>query len=100
MLIPNADRLVRPGMYARVTINMGDRNSIVVPDAAVVKQQGSGQRLVYVLDSSDVVSVKVVTLGRHFGSSYEILSGLGEGDRVVTEGQSALKSGIKVEVSK
>ena len=100
VLIPNADRLVRPGMYARVTINMGDRNSIVVPDAAVVKQQGSGQRLVYVLDSSDVVSVKVVTLGRHFGSSYEILSGLGEGDRVVTEGQSALKSGIKVEVSK
>ncbi len=100
VLIPNADRLVRPGMYARVTINMGDRNSIVVPDAAVVKLQGSGQRQVYVLDSSDVVSIKVVTLGRHFGGNYEILSGLEEGDRVVTEGQSALKSGIKVEVSK
>ncbi len=100
VLIPNADRLVRPGMYARVTVNMGDRDSIVVPDGAVVKQQGSGQRLVYVLDSSDIVSIRVVTLGRHFGGNYEILSGLEEGDRVVTEGQSALKSGIKVEVAK
>ncbi len=100
VLIPNADRLVRPGMYARVTVNMGDRDSIIVPDGAVVKQQGSGQRLVYVLDSSDIVSIRVVTLGRHFGGNYEILSGLEEGDRVVTEGQSALKSGIKVEVAK
>ena len=99
VLIPNADRLVRPGMYVRVTLNMGDRDSIVVPDAAVVKQQGSGQRMVYVLNADNTVSIKLVTLGRHFGMNYEILSGLEDGDRVVTEGQSALKSGIKVEVA-
>ncbi len=97
--IPNGDRLVRPGMYVRATINMGNNDSIVIPDSAVVKQQGSGQRLVYVIDADNVVSVKIVTVGLHFGSSYEILSGLEEGDRVVTEGQSALKSGIKVEVA-
>ena len=97
--IPNNDRLVRPGMYVRTTINMGNNDSIVIPDSAVVKQQGSGQRLVYVIDADNVVSVKVVTVGLHFGSSCEILSGLEEGDRVVTEGQSALKSGIKVEVA-
>lgn len=96
--IPNKDRLLRPGMYARVTVNMGDNNSVVVPDAAVVKQQGSGQRLVYVLDADNCVDIRIVTVGRHFGTSYEILSGLEEGDVVVTGGQSALKSGIKVEV--
>ncbi len=97
--IPNSDRLVRPGMYVRATVNMGDNDSIVVPDSAVVKQQGSGQRLVYVIDADNIVSVKIVTIGLHFGSSYEILSGLEEGDRVITGGQSALKSGIKVEVA-
>ena len=97
--IPNNDRLVRPGMYVRTTINMGNNDSIVIPDSAVVKQQGSGQRLVYVIDADNVVSVKVVTIGLHFGSNYEILSGLEEGDRVITEGQSALKAGIKVEVA-
>ncbi len=97
--IPNGDRLVRPGMYVRATVNMGDNDSIVIPDSAVVKQQGSGQRLVYVIDADNVVSIKIVTIGLHFGSSYEILSGLEEGDRVVTGGQSALKSGIKVEVA-
>lgn len=96
--IPNKDRLLRPGMYARVTVNMGDNNSVVVPDAAVVKQQGSGQRLVYVLDADNCVDIRIVTVGRHFGTSYEILSGLEEGDVVVTGGQAALKSGIKVEV--
>lgn len=100
ILIPNADRLVRPGMYARVTVNMGDRNSVVVPDAAVVKQQGSGQRQVYVLKDDGTVDLKLVTPGRHFGSNYEILSGLEDGEKVVTEGQSALRSGIKVEVAK
>ena len=100
ILIPNADRLVRPGMYARVTVNMGDRNSVVVPDAAVMKQQGSGQRQVYVFKDDGTVELKLVTLGRHFGSNYEILSGLEEGEKVVTEGQSALRSGIKVEVVK
>ena len=97
--IPNNDRLVRPGMYVRTTINMGNNDSIVIPDSAVVKQQGSGQRLVYVIDADNVVAVKVVTIGLHFGSNYEILSGLEEGDRVITEGQSALKAGIKVEVA-
>ncbi len=99
ILIPNADRLVRPGMYVRATINMGDRDSIVVPDAAVIKQQGSGQRQVYVLGDDNTVSLKLVTLGRHFGMNYEIISGLEDGDRVVTGGQAGLKSGVKVEVA-
>ena len=40
----------------------------------------------------------VVTLGRHFGTEYEILSGLGEGDRIVVKGQGSLKDGMKVNV--
>lgn len=98
--VRNADRLLRPGMYARATVNMGVNHSIVVPDQAIQKLQGAGQRYVFVMNDDSTVSIKNVTTGRHFESQYEILSGLEEGDKVVYQGQSALKAGDKVEVAR
>ncbi len=98
--VANTNRELRPGMYARVTVDFGAHDSIVVPDAAVIKQQGSGQRVVYVLEPDNTVSIRMVTPGRHFGTSYEILSGLEEGTQVLTGGHTNLKSGDKVEVRK
>ena len=96
--VANSDRLLRPGMYARVTVNFGSNHSIVVPDDCVVKQQGSGVRSVFVLQNDDTVKEIVVTLGRYFGTEYEILSGIAEGDKVVVKGQASLKNGSKVNV--
>ena len=96
--VVNSDRLLRPGMYARVTVNFGSNHSIVVPDDCVVKQQGSGVRSVFVLQNDNTVKEIVVTLGRHFGTEYEILSGIAEGDKVVVKGQASLKNGSKVNV--
>lgn len=98
--VANSDRLLRPGMYARVTVNFGSNHSIVVPDDCVVKQQGSGVRSVFVLQADNTVKEVVVTLGRHFGTEYEILSGIAEGDKVVVKGQASLKNGSKVNVQK
>ncbi len=98
--VANSDRLLRPGMYARVTVNFGSNHSIVVPDDCVVKQQGSGVRSVFVLQNDDTVKEIVVTLGRHFGTEYEILSGIAEGDKVVVKGQASFKNGSKVNVQK
>lgn len=98
--VANRDRLLRPGMYARVTVNFGSNHSIVVPDDCVVKQQGSGVRSVFVLQADNTVKEIVVTLGRHFGTEYEILSGIAEGDNVVVKGQASLKNGSKVNVQK
>ena len=98
--VANSDRLLRPGMYARVTVNFGSNHSIVVPDDCVVKQQGSGVRSVFVLQADNTVKEAVVTLGRHFGTEYEILSGISEGDNVVVKGQASLKNGSKVNVQK
>ena len=46
--LANKDRRVRPGMFARATLNFGTKNNVVVPDLAIVKQSGSGDRYVYV----------------------------------------------------
>ena len=86
-------------MYARVTLNLGNNNSIVIPDQAVIKQQGSGQKSVFVIKDDNTVESRIVTLGRYFDNQYEILSGLSEGDRVVVKGHASLKVGDKVEVA-
>ena len=96
--VANADRVLRPGMYARVNIDFGTNHNIAVPDDCIVKQQGSGVRSIFVLQSDGTVKESVVTLGRHFGTEYEILSGISAGDKIVVKGQASLKNGSKVNV--
>ncbi len=96
--VANADKVLRPGMYARVTVNFGTRHSVIVPDRALVKQEGTGTRFIYVLKADGTVSYLPVTIGRHIGMEYEILSGLEEGSTVVVKGQALLKDGVKVNV--
>ena len=99
ILVPNTDRALRPGMFARVKVEFGANNSVVVPEESLVKMQGSGQRCVYVLQPDGTVGSKLVKMGRHFGDMYEILEGLSEGEVVTVKGSSSLKDGVKVEVT-
>jgi RND family efflux transporter MFP subunit len=95
--IPNKDEKIRPGMFARVVINFGNINRVVVPDLAIVKRPGSGDRFVYVYKNGKV-SYNQVELGRRLGSSYELISGVENGDLVVVSGQSRLADGTPVEI--
>lgn len=97
--INNANQKVRPGMFARATINFGHANRVLVPDMALVKQIGAGDRYVYVYKDGKV-SYNKVELGRHIGERYEIISGVEPGDDVVVAGQSRLANGKEVEVVK
>lgn len=97
--INNQSQKVRPGMFARATVNFGDEQHVLVPDVAVVKQIGSGDRYVYVYKDGKV-SYNKVELGRQIGDQYEILSGVRDGDQVVTAGQTKLANGREVEVIK
>ena len=98
VLVANNYNTLRPGMFTRVKLNYGTNKSVVIPDVAVVKQQGSGERFVYVLNEDGTVTYQPVVLGRRLGSEYEVLEGLQDGATVVTGGQIRLKNGIKVEV--
>ena len=77
----NSERII-PGMFARVSVNLGERSNVVVPDRAIVKQTGSGNRYVYILHNG-TVSFERVELGRRLGDAYELLSGVNSGDTVV-----------------
>ena len=95
--LPNTNGKVRPGMYARVTMNYGVNKNVVVPDNAIVKQQGSGDRYVYVYKDGKV-SYNKIELGRRMGNRYEVRSGVQDGDLVVTAGYTKLSDGMEVEV--
>lgn len=96
----NDDQRLRSGMFARVTATFGVNHHVVVPDIAVVKQQGSGEHFIYVLNADNTVTYTKVELGRRMGNRYEIVSGIKEGDVIVTEGQARLKNGVSVQVKK
>lgn len=96
----NKDMTLRPGMFARVTVNYGDNFRVVVPDRAVMKQVGSGEQYVYVLNDDGTVTYSVVELGRRMGNRYEVISGLDDNATVVLTGQTKLKNGITVDVVK
>lgn len=99
VVVANNYRSLRPGMFARVTVNFGSNDNVVIPDVAVVKQQGSGERFVYILNADGTVNYQKVVLGRRMGAEYEVLEGVPSGAKVVTGGQIRLKDGVKVTVN-
>lgn len=97
--LPNRDNRILPGMFARVTLNLGTAKHVVVPDRAIVKQPGSGNYYVYVYKDGKV-SYNKVELGQRLGNTYELISGVESGSDVVITGQNGLANGVAVEVSK
>lgn len=95
--VANPSQRFFPGMFARVSLDQGSANRVVVPDRAVVKQTGSGGRYVYVYKNGHV-SYNKVEIGRQLGSSYELISGVNPGDTVVIAGQTRLADGVQVQL--
>ena len=97
--VANKDNRILPGMFARVELNLGTMEHVVVPDKAVVKQPGSGDYYVYVYKDGKV-SYNKVELGQRLGDKYELISGVESGAQVVTTGQPRLVNGAEVELVK
>ncbi len=97
--ITNSNELLRPGMFARSFIDMGEEQAIVVPANAVLMQEGTNERFIFVVENGIAIR-RTVTLGQRFDDRFEIAGGdLKEGESLVTEGQARLNNGQKVEIS-
>lgn len=97
ILISNPNGKILPGMFARVNIDLDSEDNVVVPDRAIVKQTGSGNKYVYVYKDGRV-SFNQVELGQRLDNAYEVISGINNGDSVVVTGQIRLADGVAVEV--
>lgn len=92
--IPNSDRLLRPGMFARVLLVIEEKlNALMIPEQAIISQ-GGGQ-IVYKVVDGKVVEV-AVTVGLRRRGLVEIKEGLTPGDTVITAGQIKVRPGSPV----
>jgi RND family efflux transporter MFP subunit len=98
--INNGSELLRPGMFARTYIDMGQVETVVVPSSTVLLQEGTNERYAFVVENGIAVR-KSVTLGQRFDDRFEITGGgLKVGDSLVTEGQARLNNGQRVDIIK
>ncbi|PRY01218.1 RND family efflux transporter MFP subunit [Pontibacter ummariensis] len=95
--IPNEERMLRPGMFARVSLNLGDVEGIYIPAKAVVSQPGTTNQYVFVKEGDRVRRVAVET-GNRYQDQIRIVSGLDAGQTIITEGIGKLNQGTLVRV--
>jgi RND family efflux transporter MFP subunit len=89
------DKALRSGMFARVSIPIGNTGLILIPLTAVIH---SGQLTgIYIVDDTQTAKFRLIRTGRIFGESIEVLSGLKEGDRYVSVPPPNLNDNMTVE---
>ena len=88
---------LRPGMFARAEIDVGDAPALSIPASAVVFREGKPG--VYLIAANNTVRFTPVTTGERSGQMVVIASGLQAGARVVVQGAGFLGDGDHVTVS-
>ena len=87
---------LRPGMFGRIEVIFDQRQNILtIPRVALLEDEG--ETAVYVVRADKAARVPV-KLGYTTGEFAEILSGVKEGDRVITAGKVAVRDGTEVQV--
>jgi membrane fusion protein (multidrug efflux system) len=92
-LLPNPKGLLKPGMFLTVRLSRGAVDALMVPEQALVPEQGD----VFVFVVADGVAEKRrVRIGERRVGDVQIVEGLSEGELVVTEGTQKLRDGAAV----
>ena len=96
--LPNRENLLKPGMFVRISMDLGEEETFVVPASTVLLQEGTNVRYVFVEDQGAAKRVDVL-IGKRFDDKLEIISdNFSEGDKIVSEGQSRLLNNDKIEI--
>jgi membrane fusion protein (multidrug efflux system) len=92
---PNSAKILRPGMFTRLRVDLPARpNSIVIPERAVAELQG--KNFVWVIGSDDKAAQRPVKLGDPVSGGVLIVEGLKAGERIVVEGLQKVREGAPV----
>ena len=95
-LFPNLGNVLRPGQYGKVrAVVRIETGALLVPQPAITELQGSYQADVVGPDGK--IAIRPVTVGDRIGTMWIIKEGLKPGERVVAEGQQALRPGMIVQ---
>jgi RND family efflux transporter MFP subunit len=91
----NANRLLKSGLFVRVRLPIGaPYNALLIPDEALLSDQG--RKYIFVLNNSDEVIRRYVTLGQANHGLRVIKEGIEPGERVIINGMQRVREGGKV----
>jgi RND family efflux transporter MFP subunit len=98
--VNNSEHLLKPGMFAQVSIPINVRSeAVLLPRSAVIEDEGTNSKYVFVADSGKSRKT-IVEYGLIEGSLVEIVKGLEAGTPVVVAGQQSLADGDFIQVVK
>ena len=100
ILVKNPQELLRPGMYAEITIDLENDQAVLVPAIAIMKQAGTNERYIFVA-ANGLARKVVVSLGKRYDDQVEITAAQSlEGASLIVDGQARLLDGSKIEIVK
>jgi membrane fusion protein, multidrug efflux system len=97
--IENTSKLLKPGMFADITLILDQKENTLILPNQVVQDDDNGY-FVYVLKPDSTVQKKYIKIGIKLDTKYEVLSGITEYDPVVFVGQSLIRNKMKVKIAK
>ncbi|GAK32583.1 MexH family multidrug efflux RND transporter periplasmic adaptor subunit [Iodidimonas nitroreducens] len=95
--IPNEDKRLRPGMMMTIDVISRERETLAVPEGAVVP---FGQdQFVYVINNENIAERREIKIGLRRPGVVEVLSGVKAGEKVVVSGTMRLRPGMPVKIN-
>lgn len=92
----NPKRVLRPGMFVRATVLIGNTpNSFLVPQRAVTRN-ASGQATAFFVSEGNKAQSRVIETGRSVGNDWLVSEGVKEGDQLIVDGLQAISDGVPV----
>ena len=89
---PNPDGFLRPGQFGRVRIAVATiENAVLVPQRAIMEQQGA--KIALVVGADNKVALRSVQVSVRYKKDFVVTDGLEAGDRVIVEGQMKARPG-------
>jgi multidrug efflux pump subunit AcrA (membrane-fusion protein) len=97
--IPNSEHLLVPGMFARISLFVGERKTLVMSLDALLRMPGTGSYYCFKVENERAKKV-FLKIGIIQDNLVEVKEGLKQGDLVIVSGQGALEEGSKLAISK
>jgi membrane fusion protein (multidrug efflux system) len=98
LTISNNDEALRPGMFARVLLDLGETEALVVSAMAIIKQEGTNDRYVFIANGEIARKISV-QIGDRYDDKVEIISDeIKVGDKLIVAGQDKLMDGSRIKI--
>lgn len=92
----NQRRLLRPGMFVRATVHIGNTpDAFLLPQRAVTRN-AAGEATAFFVTGDNKAEARVLAAGRAIGNDWLVTGGVAEGDRVIVDGLQKISDGSSV----